>query len=525
MPDSENAGSRVRNRAIATPHYLATEAGEAAFRAGGNAIDAALAAAAVLTVVYPNNTAIGSDLVALVRRPDGTVQCVNSSGFAPIGQDPGRLRAVHGDRLPLRGVDTITVPGGVKGWEALVSLGARLGWSTLFEPAIRHAADGVPLARSVADALVENRDDLLADPGLRELFFARGAPLAEGETLIQPALARSLSELQAHGAATLYGGELGSRLITGLSQLGCVMTLDDLAAFEPEFVTPISTRFRDFDVLTSPPNTQGFVLLRALSALQRLGDPDNILEEQSGALARIFESSNAIRNLLLADPRFSGIGNDQLLYDELDQDAHAVTGPTRATGDTVGVSAIDSDGYAVSLIQSVYYGFGSAILEPTTGILLQDRGTSFSLDPDSPNVIAPRKRPKTTLMPVLVTRDDEVQWVSSAMGGQGQPQIHAQILLRSMSGASAANATSSPRWVIGVQDDGDTDETTYVEEDNSTRSIRSLTESGVAIKLVPPRNEIVGHATLIRVRPDGSFDAASDPRSDGTASEVTTPLS
>jgi gamma-glutamyltranspeptidase len=516
--DSHRFGS------IASPHHLATRAGEDAFRAGGNAIDAALAAAAALNVVYPNNTALGGDLVALVRTPDGAVHCVNATGPAPAAQSVDRLRALHGAELPLRGIDTITVPGGVRGWDSLRSFGARLDSAAHLTAAIHFALNGIPVSRSLGAAIAEKRDVLMQDEGCSDVFLPGGTALKEGDLLVQPSLGRSLAELQTAGSAALYGGSLGQRLISGLAKAGGVMTLDDLAGFTPEVVEPITGTFRGFNVMTSPPNTQGFSLLRTLQRIQQLGDPGDILGKGAGALASIFEQSNAVRNLMLADPNFTGASAEHLISYDLTA-AEYPAGPVRAGGDTVGISAIDSDGYAVSLIQSVFNAFGSAILEPTTGILMQNRGTSFSLDPNSSNAVEPRKRPRHTLMPVLVTRGTDVSWVSSTMGGQGQPQIHAQLLLRCMAGASPAEAINAPRWVVGVQEAGDTNSTIYLESDAPSETVQSLTDDGFALKTVPPHDEWLGHANLIQVDSDGRFHAASDPRSDGSAVEVELTLS
>lgn len=515
-------GNPARYGAVAAPHHLATEAGEDAFRSGGNAIDAALAAAAVLTVVYPNNVAIGSDLVALVRSPDGEIRCFNATGYAPAAHNVERLREKYGTELPLRGVDTITVPGGVGGWKALHAHGAKLDWSSIFHAPIRHATKGVPLARSVAAAIIEDESDLRGDPGCRALFFPNGIALKETELLRQPNLAQSLTELQSGGAEALYGGSLGKRLIAGMAQLGSVMSLADLAEYEPEIMAPLRSTFRDYEVISSPPNTQGFMLLRALARVQQLGDPAEILDAGVGALGRIFEQANAVRNTMLADPRFARVDIAELMGIELTEET-GTTGSPRAAGDTVGVSTVDSDGYAVSLIQSVFHAFGSTILEPGTGILLQNRGTSFSLNPASPNVVEPRKRPRHTLMPVLVTRDNDIRWVSSTMGGQGQPQVHAQLLLRSLGGADALSAVTAPRWMVGVSEAGDTDETVYVEADSSPAVTASLTANGLNVKIVPPHSESLGHANLIRVDENGRFDAASDPRADGSAIEIELP--
>jgi gamma-glutamyltranspeptidase len=505
----------TRSGAIATPHHLATEAGQDAFNAGGNAIDAAITAAAALMVVYPNNTALGSDLVALVRRPDGSVHCVNATGYAPAAQSLERLTALYGEAVPARGVDAMTVPGAVRGWESLRTFGGRLDWAAYLTAAIRFAADGVPVARSVAAAL----GDLVADPGCRDVFFVGGEPLRRGDLLVQPALARSLAELRSQGPDALYGGSLGRRLVAGLVERGSVMSVEDLADYRPEIVEPLRMAFREYEVISSPPNTQGFMLLRALRGIQDLGDPDDILEGGAGKLARIFDRGNLVRGQLLADPRFSSVSVTDLIRGEPEFDQPGPV-PASASGDTVGISAIDSDGYAVSLIQSVFQAFGAGVLEPSTGILMQNRGTSFSLDPTSPNAVAPRKRPRHTLMPVLVTERGEVRWVSSTMGGQAQPQIHAQVLLRSLAGAAPAEAVGAARWVVTARQPGEENSKVRLEEDVSPQAGRSLRGEGFAIDPLVPHSERVGHANLVEVDGHGRFRAASDPRSDGSAGLV-----
>jgi gamma-glutamyltranspeptidase/glutathione hydrolase len=520
-PRTHPTGPSRRSGSIASPHHLATQAGEDAFRAGGNAIDAALTAAVVLDVVYPNQTALGGDLVALVRTPAGTVHCVNATGWAPAAQSAERLRARYGAELPFRGIDTVTVPGAVRGWETLRSFGARLDWAAHFTAAVDLAAHGAPVARSLAAAVAEKHDVLVRDAGCRDVFLPGGRPLGPGDVIRQPALARTLAELQAEGPDALYGGAVGRRLADGLAGRGSVMTVADLAGYRPEVVAPLAAGFRGYDVVTSPPSTQGFMLLRALDRIQRLGDPVDILGERAGELAAIFQASNAVRDLLLADPDYATVDPDVLISHDPDVPDAPPTG--RVGGDTVGISAIDSEGYAVSLLQSVYNAFGAAVLEPSTGILLQNRGRSFALDPRSPNVVAPGKRPRHTLMPVMVTEGPDVRWISSTMGGHGHPQIQAQLLLRCMAGADPAAAVDAPRWIVGVQDSGDTDRTVYLESDMPAGTAASLIGHGFVPKVVPPHDEWLGHANLIEVGRDGGYEAASDPRSDGSACELVLP--
>ena len=497
--------------AISTSHHLATEAGAEVLRAGGNAIDAAIAAAATLCVVYPNNVALGGDLVALVRSPSGEVRFLNATGTAPGAQSLDVLRERYGDLLPLRGIDTVTVPGGVRGWHALHKYGATRRWDQHLEAATRHAEDGVPTARSVAGAIVENREVLELDPGCRGVFFDGGLPLVEGAPLVQPALAESLKRLAAGGAAEFYEGSLAEQWTAGLQRLGSKISLSDTAAYTPEWGEPLEGSFGEHRVLTGPPNTSGFMLLRALRDIAAgISDP---LGAGAGALAQSFRASNAVRAASLADPRFGGATGAELIA--ADAPAHPPVREAKPSGDTVGLSAVSADGWAISLINSVYFGFGSAVLEPETGILFQNRGTSFSLDPAHPNAFGPGKRPRHTLMPVLVLRGDELAWVPATMGGSAQPQIHTQLLLRSLAGMSPEAATHAPRWIVD-EPGADGVVRVTIEEDVPGEVHEAIAAAGFPLKVVPPVTEDLGHSNLIRLTADG-VDAASDPRSDGSA--------
>ncbi|TPW78107.1 gamma-glutamyltransferase [Schumannella soli] len=582
------AGAVAGSGAVATSHHLATEAGAEALRAGGNAVDAAIAAAAALCAVYPNNVALGGDLVALVRAPDGTVTFVNATGRAVRDETLEGLRERHGDRMPDRGIDTVTVPGGVRGWSLLAQGRARLGWDALLAPAAR-LADEHPLARSVAAAIVEDGDALLADPGCRAIFAPDGRGLREGEPLRQPALAATLRVLATHGPDAFYEGPLVEAWVAGLRRLGSRITAEEVAAFQPVLDAPISLVLADavdgehgtglvaglgarsLEIITSPPNTQGFSLLRTLRELDRLarrrrsegGAELDPLGAGAGELGRLFAEGNAIRASVLADP--DALSTGELLTraglrgrhraddggatgseTDTDTEAHARSAapdadglhPIRpARGDTVGLAAVSDDGWAVSLVQSAYWSFGAAVLEPETGVLFQNRGTGFSLDPAHPAAFAPGRRPPHTLMPVLVldAADRSLVAVQSTMGGQAQPQIHAQLLLRQLGGASvgagagagvgASAVTRAPRFAIGVQADGDTPLTATIESDLPDAAKRSLSAAGFALREVPPHDEDLGHANLIRPLPEGGagytdgprWDAASDPRSDGSA--------
>jgi gamma-glutamyltranspeptidase/glutathione hydrolase len=518
------AAARGRSYAIASPHHAATEAGVQALREGGNALDAAVAAAAALAVVYPHNCAIGGDLIALVRRPDGSVVSVNGSGASAAATSTAALRAEHA-RMPIAGSATVTVPGMVGGWGAVLSLGGRRPLADALEAAIVFAEEGVPVARSLAGQIQARHRELAADEGCRALFFNHGAPLSEGSSLRQPALARSLQAIALEGPPALYGGEVGSHLIAGLRSLGSRLTTEDLTAHETDVAPPIGARWRDLDVLTAPPNSQGFVLLEILSALEAFGQAFEPQAADAGLLARLFALVSFERERYLGDPRFVDVPCRELLSAH---HAHALarkasSGRSLATepgsnrmagGDTVAVVAADGEGFAVSLIQSLFWSFGACILEPTTGILCHNRGAGFSLDARSPNVLEPSKRPAHTLMPVLLSDGNRLVGVNGTMGGYAQPQIHAHLLLAAAAGATAAEAVRLPRWTVATADKGEG--VVVAESDVSEAAIKSIEAAGFNLQRVGQLDETVGHAQSIAVV-GGGYVAGSDPRADGLA--------
>lgn len=507
--------------AAATPHAMATDAATAAFRDGGSAIDAAIAAAAVLTVVYPHNVALGGDLIALVRTPDGIVTCVNASGWAGADADAEAIRARYGSAMPSRGADTVTVPGGVRGWETLRRFGSRLPWDRLLRPAEEAAERGVPVAASLDAHLADPENaDLIGLEDFDRVFRPGGRLLRGGEEFRQPELAATFAALRACGPDEFYTGGLAARTLQYLRARGSVLNGADLAEFQPESTAPLAVDFRGVTVLTSPPNTHGFMMLRALRAIESIG-VEAPLGDGIGTLMRVFHHGNRLRSARLADPRMADVDVAALV----DGDLRAVTPVAErpevvgsvARGDTVGVAAADGDGIAVSLIQSVYHSFGSGLVDPQTGILFHDRGTGFSLDAGSPNALAPRKRPLHTLMPVMTTQNGAVRHVLATMGGQGQPQILTQVLLRMLDGATAADAVAAPRAVAGPQEHGCTADSVVVETDVDPVAATSLAASGLAVVEVPRHTEGLGQANVVQVGRDGQFTAAADPRADGSA--------
>lgn len=510
--------------AIATPHSSASEAGASAFLAGGNAVDAALAAAVALTVAYPHNCSIGGDMFALVRRPNGEVIVVNASGAAPAALAADAVRAAHGI-MPERGPLPITVPGAVGGWYAVAELGSRLGFRYATEQAITLAADGLPVAASLAAAISDEREMLHVDPGCSAVFYADGEPLREGDYLRQPALASTLDAIAANGPAAVYRGEVGRSWIDTLNTHGSPMTVEDLADYRAELTSSVVGSYRDLEVHVPPPNSQGFVLLEVLAAVEGLGLNPDPAGPDASALAEVFRRASADRDRFLADPRRSYVPVDELLSERnltrIADDVRRHTGPAGATvrpsGDTIALVAADKEGWAVSLIQSLYSAFGSGILDPETGVILHNRGACFFLDPTSPNVLEGGKRPLHTLMPVLVLRQGAVAAISGSMGGGGQPQINAMSLMRLFDvGMDTRDLLDAPRWIVGGSSIGAANSVIESESRVPQGTIEDFERWGFEVRRLEERSERVGHAHIL-VSGKQSFEVATDPRADGSA--------
>jgi gamma-glutamyltranspeptidase/glutathione hydrolase len=508
MPDPAHGGGY----AVASPHADATEAGRAAFAAGGNAVDAALAAACALTVVYPHMCAVGGDVMALVY--DGDAHTINASGRAPAA-------APAGGEVPERGVGSITVPGAVSAWHVMAERWGSRPAAAAIEVAARLADDGVPVARSLAAALEYEPELVAADAGMRAVFTRHGRVLRMGDSLVQPALAATLRRLAENGADELYRGETGARLVAGLAALGCRLTEADLAGHRADVEPALRQAVGDLELHTMGANSQGFCLPQILAAVAHLG-LDDPLGAGAPVLASIFRESARDRDTYLADPAAMSRPVEELLTPEHVADlAQRATGAaarpemtTPAHGDTIAVVAADANGLCVSLIQSVFSGFGSGVLEPETGILLHNRGACFSSDPSSPNALGPGKRPLHTLMPLVGTRAGRPAWVAGTMGGRAQAQIHAQMLLRRAAGADVATAVSAPRMIVGDLEIGGRG--VALEEDFATAR-DGFGRAGIEPDVMPRLSESAGHAHAIVPAGEGSFEAASDPRSDGAA--------
>ena len=514
--------------AIATPHAAATGAGAEAFERGGNAVDAALSAAITLAVVYPHMCGVGGDLFALVQMPDGRAWALNSSGRAPSGLDAEALRRTHGV-MPEQGPPTVTVPGAVAGWSTMHGLGGRRAWRDAFDDALPLAFEGAEVAPGLAESLAWQPERLASDPGMAAVFFPEGAIPAAGDTVRQPALGATLEAIARGGANAFYTGAIGTRYAAGLRDLGVAIADDDLANHRPDLLPPLATGYRDLHVSVAPPNSQGFVLLEMLAIVERLAidpDPDGA---DAGQLALVARAAGADRDLHLADPDSMTVHPHTLLDDghlagladgirghEVPNTDHA-----RSHGDTIALVAADAEGHAVSLIQSLFDGFGSGLLEPSTGIVAHSRGACFTLVPGHPNEAAPGKRPAHTLMPVLVHRGGDLAAVAGTMGGYAQPQINAATLIRSFDlGMHPSEAVAAPRWLVsGMDREVGARFLAMAEPEVSADARTSLGSVGCRLEELERSDGGAGHAQLIRISARG-LQAGADPRSDGSAIAV-----
>ncbi|HEY9522891.1 MAG TPA: gamma-glutamyltransferase [Thermopolyspora sp.] len=489
---------------ISSIDHLASFAGLTMLDRGGSAADAAIAANAVLAVTSPHMCGLGGDLFALVHSAQGAPEALNASGRAGSGADPARLRAEGHDRMPFQGdIRTVPVPGCVDGLLALHERHGRLPLADLLAPAIGHARDGFPaspLLAPVASALPEV-----------------DAPLAPGDPIRRPGVARALEAIAKDGRTGFYLGEFGA----GLLKLGAgEYTEADLTRVHADWTRPLQIRAFGHDVWTIPPNSQGYLLLLSLAIVSGLdlptdpGDPQwaHLLAEAARAAGHdrpdvLYEGADVTEVLASASARRASI----------DPARRADRRDLTSSGDTTYLCAVDADGMGVSLIQSNAAGFGSLLFEPNTGINLHNRGFGFSLTPGHPAEYAPGRRPPHTLAPAVVTRPDgTLRTVVGAMGGDGQPQILLQILTRLLHhGESPGRSISAPRWCVGA---GESGFATWHPTTPATLEIETGAPWSTGLRmrghtvLTRPYGGDFGHAALIDIRPNGTLAGAGDPR-------------
>ncbi len=433
----------ARNGMVATSQPLATAAGLATLRDGGNAVDAALAAAAVLNVVEPMMCGIGGDLFALYyESATGTLHGLNATGRAGSRADAAKLRAEGRTRLPGHGALAVTVPGALDGWDELASRFGTMPLGKLLEPAIAYAEDGFPVSEIIAGQWKSAEDHLARHPAAASVYLVDGGRAPEpGEVFRSPDLARTLRRIADEGTDVFYRGAIADAIHDFLDEEGGLITREDLAAHDSTWVDPIRSTYRGYEVVQIPPNSQGFVALLMLNILEGF-DLKAMGHNSAATLHRMIEAKKlafADRDAWLADPDFMRAPLDRLLSKEYAAERRARIDPDRAApevapglleeGDTVYLTVVDKDRNAISLIYSLFGSFGSGLVVPGTGVMLQNRGIGFSLEEGHPNELAPGKRSLHTNMPGMLFRDGRPVLVYGVMGGDMQPQGHAQVLV------------------------------------------------------------------------------------------------
>lgn len=515
---------------VVAPHHLAAQAGRDVLLDGGNAVEAMVAAAAAIAVVYPHMTSIGGDGFWLIHTPGHAPVAIDASGFAAALATPQRYAGL--DAIPARGPQAaLTVAGTVGGWAKALDVagawgGQALPLERLLRDAIRHARDGVVVTTSQAELTRQKLDGLKDAPGFADAFLVHGAPPAPGHILRQPALAETLQSLAAHGLDGFYRGELGRRIGAELERIGSPVRTADLAAYMAQEVTPLSVRLRDATVYNLPPSTQGLASLMILGLYERLGVAEGEGFAHLHGLIEATKRAFRVRNQVVTDPRrvpgdpARHLGDAALdaLAADIDMRTALPWPEPAAPGDTIWMGAIDRAGRAVSFIQSIYWEFGSGVVLRDTGITWQNRGTSFSLDPADLNALEPGRKPFHTLNPALALFDDGRVMPYGTMGGEGQPQTQAAVFTRyARYGQPLQQAISAPRWLLG-RTWGDVSTNLKLENRFDPALVQALRDAGHDVEVLDQAfSDTMGHAGALVRHPDGRIEGAADPRSDGAA--------
>ncbi len=523
--------SRCYGGAVVAPHHLASQAGLRVLQEGGNAVEAMLAAASTIAVVYPHMNGLGGDNFWLIHTPGKAVQGIDACGGAAKLATIDSYKEQGFGKIPDRGPHAaLTTAGAVSGWQEAMTysqqiLGGKLPLHRLLEDAIEYASTGVAVTATLANNCAEKRDQLQHQPGFESLYFNNGKPVAEGDRLLQLKLADTLKQLVDNGLDDFYRGDLAVSMAQDLEQLGSPLRAADLQRHKALNVEPLSINIAGHKVYNMPPPTQGLASLLLLGIYEKLGLKTCSDTDYIHAIVEATKAAFRIRDAHVSDPAYMvKAASDFLDKQTIEQLVARVDMQTAApwpdaatSGDTVWLGAIDQYGNAVSFIQSVYWEFGSGVVLPQTGITWQNRGTSFSLDKNYHNYLHPERRPFHTIQPALAQLADGRIMPYGTMGGEGQPQTQAMIFSRhAMHNMPLQETISAPRWLLG-RTWGSEATNLRIENRIPEDSIKELRSRGHDIELVGGFEDIMGHAGALVLHPDGLIEAASDPRSDGIA--------
>lgn len=532
--DSRRSTVYSNNGVVATSHPLAAQAGIDILRRGGNAFDAAVATAAALNVVEPPSTGIGGDVFALYRTEDGDVGGLNSCGGAPAEATLERTREAVADAgasteptMPASGPYCVTVPGAARGWEATVDSLGELSFTEVLQPAIEYATEGHPVTEILAH-LWKLGEEKLTDASARDEYLVDGRAPKVGETITHPTLGETLQTVAEYGADAFYEGEIAERIVDAVQSKGGFLTGEDLSGFEPEFIEPIETTYHGATVYQLPPSTQGAIVLEALNIAEELGTDEYSLgtAKREHYLIESMKLAFHDGHSHITDPEYYDVPPIQTkeyakkrakLIDETARITIDSGYPLADASDTVLLTVADTDGNVVSFINSLYGAFGSGIVPEGTGTCLHSRGASFSLDPDHPNCIEPKKRPFHTLIPGLLQFSEDDWLAYGVMGAFMQPQGHLQVVSDLVDGeVSIQQVLDKPRW--RYLESGDV----AIEGRFDDDVVSELARRGHELSVYPSGLYIGGPVGgfgggQIARYDDGTLSAATDPRKDGAA--------
>ena len=511
---------------VATSYVQASQAGTEILRKGGSAVDAAIAANAVLGVEEPMMNGIGGDLFAIYwDEKSGKLYGLNSSGWAPQALTLDHLKAKGLKEIPLRSIDSVTVPGAVAGWNALHERFGKLSLKDVLAPAIYYASEGFPAGELDSDYFSDAPQVFANDPGGQRTYMPNGKPPALGEVFRNPNLAKALSLIANNGPDAYYRGPIAQAILATSQAHGGTMAAADLADFKPEWVEPISTTYRGWTVYELPPNGQGMAALEMLNIMETApasaDGPSSVTELHKKIEA--MKLAYADLEHYNADPRFAKVPVAGLLSKDYAKQRASLINPAHANcdvsygaprSDTTYLTAVDRDGNIVSLIQSNYEGFGSGITVQGMGFVLQDRGALFSLDPNSPNVIAPHKRPFHTIIPAFMQRGD-IHIGFGIMGGANQPLAHAQFVSNVVDyGMNIQQALEAPRFTVHAE------RGCHINiESRVTPEVRDkLTSMGHLLNAHEEYSDVMGRGNAVVHDSKTNINyGGSDPRADGSA--------
>jgi len=521
---------------VACPHSLASQAGVDALRAGGSAVDAAIAASSALAVIYPHMTGVGGDAFWLIYDAAADkVRYLDGGGRATAGASVEWFRERGHDEIPFRGIlpATLTTPGAVSSWVEAHRAFGRLPLARNLEAAIGYARDGFPVTERLAGWIGETVAELAAQPHAAAIFLPQGKAPTAGSRLRNPDLARTLTALAEGGHAGFYEGDVGREMARFSREQGGFFDAADLKAQQARWGEPIRGTYRDVTIYETPAPTQGFTVLEMLNLLEpfELHKRPYLGADHAHLMVQAKQLAYFDRDRFLADPAFVPVPIERMISRAHADERRALMDPARALpwdripswgslkGDTVFIAAVDAQGNAAALINSLYGVFGSGVVAGDTGVVLQNRSAYFSLDPAHPNCVGPGKTPLHTLIASLAFRNDKLWGVVGCMGADGQPQIHAQTYVSMIDyGRNIQEAVEAPRWLSGRFGLGEARDTLHIESRFAPETIDELARRGHPINRWGPFNERAGHAHGITIDPVSCLRmGGSDPRSDGAA--------